>query len=98
MYKHFVGLCHLSTLSAMTDIVPLWSQGLCVPFFSLFIFFYKPIIFCSDQLPLFPLPPHPSSMPAQCGGTVNSTLSPTEPDCQEADIECPGVAKSVSSY
>lgn len=31
-------------------------------------------------------------MPAQCGGVVNHTLPPTEPNCQEGDIECPGVA------
>lgn len=37
-----------------------------------------------------------SHMPAQCGAVVNSTLSPTEPHCQEGDIECPGVVKSVS--
>lgn len=35
-------------------------------------------------------------MPAQCGAVVNSTLPPTEPDCQEGDIECPGVVKSAS--
>ncbi|GLD46693.1 protein transport protein Sec24A isoform X1 [Lates japonicus] len=34
-----------------------------------------------------PPPPKPD---AQCGAAVNSTLSPTEPDCQEGDIECPG--------
>ncbi|XP_033955019.1 protein transport protein Sec24A isoform X1 [Pseudochaenichthys georgianus] len=32
-------------------------------------------------------PPPPD---AQCGGAVNSTLPPTEPDCQDGDIECPG--------
>ncbi|XP_029956718.1 protein transport protein Sec24A isoform X2 [Salarias fasciatus] len=34
--------------------------------------------------------PPPPKADAQCGGAVNSTLSPTEPDCQEGDIECPG--------
>lgn len=35
-------------------------------------------------------------MPAQCGALANSTLPPTEPECQEGDIECPGVVKSVA--
>ncbi|XP_032390062.1 protein transport protein Sec24A isoform X2 [Etheostoma spectabile] len=34
--------------------------------------------------------PPPPKADAQCGGAVNSTLPPTEPDCQEGDIECPG--------
>ncbi|XP_022618156.1 protein transport protein Sec24A isoform X5 [Seriola dumerili] len=34
--------------------------------------------------------PPPPKADAQCGAAVNSTLSPTEPDCQEGDIECPG--------
>ncbi|KAA8586651.1 hypothetical protein FQN60_000487 [Etheostoma spectabile] len=33
--------------------------------------------------------PPPPKADAQCGGAVNSTLPPTEPDCQEGDIECP---------
>ncbi|KAK1882732.1 Protein transport protein Sec24A [Dissostichus eleginoides] len=34
--------------------------------------------------------PPPPRADAQCGGAVNSTLPPTEPDCQDGDIECPG--------
>ncbi|KAM4545197.1 protein transport protein Sec24A isoform 2-T2 [Odontesthes bonariensis] len=34
--------------------------------------------------------PPPPKTDAQCGGVVNNTLSPTEPDCEEDDIECPG--------
>ncbi|XP_075957776.1 protein transport protein Sec24A isoform X1 [Anarhichas minor] len=34
--------------------------------------------------------PPPPMADAQCGGAVNSTLPPTEHDCQEGDIECPG--------
>ncbi|XP_026037435.1 protein transport protein Sec24A isoform X2 [Astatotilapia calliptera] len=34
--------------------------------------------------------PPPPKADAQCGGVVNSTLSPTKPDSQEGDIECPG--------
>ncbi|KAM8834458.1 protein transport protein Sec24A isoform 1-T1 [Synchiropus picturatus] len=34
--------------------------------------------------------PPPVRPDAQCGAAVNSTLSPTEPDVQEGDIECPG--------
>ncbi|XP_065819031.1 protein transport protein Sec24A isoform X1 [Labrus bergylta] len=33
--------------------------------------------------------PPPPKADAQCGWAVNSPLSPTEPDCQEEDIECP---------
>ncbi|XP_060911399.1 protein transport protein Sec24A isoform X2 [Labrus mixtus] len=33
--------------------------------------------------------PPPPKADAQCGWVVNSPLSPTEPDCQEEDIECP---------
>lgn len=35
-------------------------------------------------------------MPVQCRGTVNSALSSAEPDFQEGDIECLGVAKSLA--
>ncbi|KAM9332245.1 protein transport protein Sec24A isoform 2-T2 [Pholidichthys leucotaenia] len=34
--------------------------------------------------------PPPPKVDAQCGGVINSTLSPTEPDCPEGDIECSG--------
>ncbi|XP_069573330.1 protein transport protein Sec24A isoform X1 [Brachyistius frenatus] len=34
--------------------------------------------------------PPPPKADAQCGGAVNSTLSPIEPDSLEGDIECPG--------
>ncbi|XP_075888013.1 protein transport protein Sec24A isoform X3 [Nelusetta ayraudi] len=34
--------------------------------------------------------PPPMKADAQCGSVVNSTLPPTEPHCQEGDIECPG--------
>ncbi|XP_029303141.1 protein transport protein Sec24A isoform X2 [Cottoperca gobio] len=41
-------------------------------------------------LPMANARPPPPMADAQCGGDVNSTLPPTEPDCKEGDIECPG--------
>nr|XP_057942202.1 protein transport protein Sec24A isoform X1 [Doryrhamphus excisus] len=46
----------------------------------------------------FPMPnatPAPPKAAAQCGGAACSSLPPTEPDCQEADIECPGMVGCV---
>ncbi|XP_034062334.1 LOW QUALITY PROTEIN: protein transport protein Sec24A [Gymnodraco acuticeps] len=40
--------------------------------------------------PMANVKPPPPRADAQCGGAVNSTLPPTEPDCQDGDIECPG--------
>nr|XP_046265894.1 protein transport protein Sec24A isoform X2 [Scatophagus argus] len=40
--------------------------------------------------PMASATPPPPKADAQCGGVVNSTQSPTEPNCQEGDIECPG--------
>ncbi|KAM8742198.1 protein transport protein Sec24A isoform 1-T1 [Acanthopagrus schlegelii] len=40
--------------------------------------------------PMASATPPPPKADAQCGGVVNHTLPPTEPDCQEGDIECPG--------
>ncbi|KAF7670377.1 hypothetical protein LDENG_00228470 [Lucifuga dentata] len=34
--------------------------------------------------------PPPPKADTHCGGALNNTQSPTEPDCQEGDIECPG--------
>nr|XP_043874300.1 protein transport protein Sec24A isoform X2 [Solea senegalensis] len=44
----------------------------------------------STAPPLANVTPPPPKADAQCREAVNSTLSPTEPDCQESDIECPG--------
>ncbi|XP_053296829.1 protein transport protein Sec24A isoform X3 [Pleuronectes platessa] len=40
--------------------------------------------------PVANVTPTPPRYDAQCGATFNSTQSPTEPDCQQGDIECPG--------
>ncbi|KAL6098292.1 sec24a [Pungitius sinensis] len=47
--------------------------------------------------PLAHASPQPPKADAQCGGAANSTLRPTEHDCQEGDIECPGTGPQATN-